>query len=178
MHFIRSLIGASAMVLAGCSPSNEVLPVPPTVADPFVMSDTPIGAANADATTLDRAALSASFGARLNEARAQNRLRPLVHSRVLERIARGHAQDMERNGFFSHVSSNGNSLSDRTRAQGYRFCRIAENIARGQKTVNEVHTEWMNSAGHRANNLLPDASEFGIALVDDTWVLVIGADGC
>lgn len=93
-------------------------------------------------------------------------------------VALGHAQDMEQRGFFSHASSNGRTLRARARTAGYGYCSIAENIARGQDTVVEVHAEWMNSQGHRDNNLSPNVTEFGIALVDESWVLVLGKDGC
>ena len=40
---------------------------------------------------------------------------PVRHSPQLQRIAAAHAQDMARNGFFSHTSSNGASLAGRAR---------------------------------------------------------------
>lgn len=119
-----------------------------------------------------------TIGMLLNGERSARGLSLVRPSAQLARVALGHAQDMEQRDFFSHVSSNGRTLAARARAAGYGFCFIAENIAQGQDTVAEVHVEWMNSQGHRDNNLSPNVTEFGIALVDDSWVLVLGKDGC
>ena len=135
-------------------------------------------AADAIARTLDAATLTQTFATLLNGARADEGLGPLMPNTVLEQASFGHAQDMETLDFFAHESQDGRTLADRARAAGYRYCQVAENIARGQRTVREVHEGWMNSPGHRANNLLPDITEFGIVMVDDTWVLMLGKSGC
>ena len=104
---------------------------------------------------------------------------PVRHSPQLQRIAAAHAQDMARNGFFSHTSSNGDSLAGRARSNGYAFCYMSENIARGQTTVAEVMEDWANSRGHRRNMMNSKASEFGLARAKgDHWVLVLGKPGC
>lgn len=123
-------------------------------------------------------AMNAAFGQLLNQERVRAGLSPVSANGTLERIAAGHAQDMEQRDFFSHTSSNGRTLGQRTRAGGYGFCSVAENIARGQRSVEEVHQTWMASRGHRANNLSRSATEYGLARVDDTWVLVLASGGC
>ena len=123
-------------------------------------------------------AMNAAFGQLLNAERARAGLSPVAANGTLERIAAGHAQDMEQRDFFSHTSSNGQTLGQRTRAGGYGYCSVAENIARGQRSVEEVHQSWMTSSGHRANNLSGTVTEYGLARVDDTWVLVLASGGC
>ncbi len=123
-------------------------------------------------------ALNANFGQLLNAERARVGLRPVSANGTLERIAAGHALDMEQRNFFSHTSSDGRTLGQRTRAGGYGFCSVAENIARGQRNVEEVHQSWMTSVDHRANNLSGSVTEYGLARVDDTWVLVLASGGC
>ena len=43
-----------------------------------------------------------------------------------------------------------------------RWSYSAENIAAGNQTAQEVMDGWMNSPGHRANILSPDASFIGV----------------
>lgn len=115
----------------------------------------------------------------LNALRAQERLKPLKVSPRLEAAANRHAMDMAQRGFFSHQGSDGSSVGQRVRAQGYRFCKVAENIAKGQKSLNEVMTTWAESPGHRRNMLLPDIREFGLVRAPgNIWVLVLGRSGC
>ncbi|CAI5743875.1 unnamed protein product [Peronospora destructor] len=56
----------------------------------------------------------------------------------------------------THGGSNGSRLGDRISAQGYQFATAAENVAAGQKTVDNVMASWWNSPGHRANLLNKD----------------------
>ena len=51
-------------------------------------------------------------------------------------------------------------------ARGYVYVRVGENIAEGQKTVDQAMDSWMNSPGHRAN-ILADFSEMGAARTED-----------
>lgn len=115
----------------------------------------------------------------LNVRRAENGLPPLSPSAKLSVAAQVHVQDMAKNGFFSHTGSDNSSVGDRVRAQGYNFCFVAENIAQGQKTAAETMQSWMDSPGHRQNNLSPKATEYGAARgAGDYWVLVFGRSGC
>jgi uncharacterized protein YkwD len=83
---------------------------------------------------------------------------------------------MSQNRYFSHTSPNGGTLADRVQAAGYPYCFAAENIAQGQQSAAEVMTAWMNSAGHRRNNLSDRATEYGVArAAGDYWVLVLGS---
>jgi hypothetical protein len=61
---------------------------------------------------------------------------------------------------------------------------MAENIAAGQTSADAVFQAWMNSAGHRANILNPQARELGIghayspaATYRDYWVMELAARG-
>ena len=58
------------------------------------------------------------------------------------------------------------------RAQGYRFCWLAENLsfrrdAKGFATgalADTVITGWKNSSGHRANMASPNVTEIGVGV--------------
>jgi len=115
----------------------------------------------------------------LNALRARHGLGPLGTDATLARIARGHAQDMMSNQFFGHVSSDGGSIVDRTRAQGYAFCHVAENLAMGQPDFDAVMAQWMTSPSHRSNLLHPNVDDFGLIRgPGNLWVLVLGRPGC
>ena len=115
----------------------------------------------------------------VNAYRAAAGLAPAAPSEHLTVAAEMHARDMAQNGFFSHKGSNGSSSGDRARATGYRYCVVAENIAKGQRSLAEVMQGWANSPGHRANLLHPRITEFGLVRqTGDIWVLVLGTPGC
>ncbi|MDJ0823057.1 MAG: CAP domain-containing protein [Paracoccaceae bacterium] len=115
----------------------------------------------------------------LNGIRAEQGLPPLSPAPRLEEAAMAHALDMVENGFFAHDGTDGSTVGSRAQDQGYGWCRIAENIAQGQKSLPEVMRAWVNSPGHRRNILLSDITDYGLVRAQgDIWVLVLGRDGC
>jgi uncharacterized protein YkwD len=117
--------------------------------------------------------------AALNAFRTEQEHVPLVYSDALERAARSHAEDMARNDFFSHTGSDGSEVSDRVSAAGYRWCIVAENIAKGQIDLIEVMQAWADSPGHRRNMLSAEVTQFAVARGPDfLWVMVLAAPGC
>jgi uncharacterized protein YkwD len=69
-----------------------------------------------------------------NEMRVKNRLLPLAYSKKLEKTAQMHAEDMVKEGFFSHINPhNGNKKTpdDRARLHGINNPSLAENIIEG-----------------------------------------------
>ncbi|EPX81182.1 CAP domain-containing protein [Litoreibacter arenae] len=146
--------------LAGCASNTAVATSPQTT-----VKDDTVGRAD--------------IGALLNNARAKAGLSPLAPNAQLTAAARIHAQDMARGGFFSHQGSDRSTPSRRVVDQGYDFCFVAENIAQGWQTPQQVMQGWMDSAGHRANNLSTKATEYGAARArGDYWVLVLARPGC
>jgi uncharacterized protein YkwD len=114
--------------------------------------------------------------AAVNAARADQGRKPLVYSAQLEAAARAHGQDMATRGFFSHTGSDGSDIAARLRRVGYNYCFGAENIAAGQRSLDEVMTAWMKSRGHRKNILHRKARAVGIARTDgNRWVMVLAA---
>lgn len=119
-----------------------------------------------------------AFIAELNAYRAENGLQPVVFDQRLYRAARDHNTDMRRNNFFSHTGSNGSSLSDRVTAQGFTWCAVAENIAKGQTTPASVFSSWQNSDGHNKNMLNARVDSVGIQYQPNGryWTLVLAQD--
>ena len=97
--------------------------------------------------------LGAEAMQRLNVARAKKGRGPLRVSDKLTRAAAKHARDMAEEGYFSHTGSDGSEVGDRVNSQGYGYCVVAENIAKGQHNMIEAIRSWMDSRGHRRNIL-------------------------
>ena len=99
-----------------------------------------------------------------NHDRAAAGLPPLHWDAALAATAHQHALRMAHANQLSHQFPGEPPLQDRARQAGARFSMIAENVAQGP-TVTGLHTQWMNSAPHRANLLDPDLNAVGISVV-------------
>jgi uncharacterized protein YkwD len=98
---------------------------------------------------------------------AQRQSRGLAALRVnakLNQAAINHSGDMARNDFMSHSGSNGSTLGQRVTGAGYSWSFVAENVAAGYDTPEEVVAAWMDSSGHRANILSSSATEVGVGV--------------
>ena len=107
----------------------------------------------------------------INAQRAAAGCPALVLSPALQQAAQNYASAMATQNFFGHRAPNGAGISQRAWAVGYRFHKLAENIAAGQKTPEAVVKTWMRSPGHRHNILSCGLQETGIGVVyqpDDT----------
>ena len=119
---------------------------------------TSVGVTSASASEAD------TIAALVNQARASAGLPGLIHNPAMDSVAlqwanhMGAAQSMTHNPDYSTQIPLG-------------WSRAGENVAMGQPTPAEMHTAWMNSAGHRAN-ILGDFTDIGIAFVTvngTTW---------
>lgn len=82
----------------------------------------------------------------------------------LSRVARHKSNDMSSKGYFSHTSPTYGSPFDMIRAYGISYRSAAENIAKGQRTAQQVVNSWMNSSGHRQNILNSNYTHIGVGL--------------
>ncbi|HMJ10928.1 MAG TPA: CAP domain-containing protein [Polyangiaceae bacterium] len=110
----------------------------------------------------------------VNSERADQGVPELRFDPALTRAAQAHAADMVARNYFSHDSPEGSDFSDRAAAADYQGFATGENIAQGQRSVQEVMTAWMNSAGHRRNILSTGSNEIGVGIEQRTWVQVFG----
>ena len=112
----------------------------------------------------------------LNAMRAQQGVAPLSYAPRLEAAARAHALDMARHGYFAHTGRDGSGADDRVRAQGYRWCYVAENLAKGQGDLTQVMRGWAQSAPHYRNMMSRNATGFGLFQGPDRiWAMVLAA---
>ena len=105
----------------------------------------------------------------VNTERANSSLPPFKRVTELDQAARYHATDMGQDGYFKHDSYDGVGgptwvCAWSTRISSYYsgWNSLAENIAAGQTTPQDVMTEWMTSPGHRDNILSTGNWEIGV----------------
>ena len=106
----------------------------------------------------------------------------LARSVVLDRAAMLHAQDLLVLGKLSHHGSDGARASVRISRQGYTWTRVAENLAAGATSAEQVVAGWFDSPAHCANLMGASFAETGIAYVvshegagEIYWVQVLAA---
>ncbi|WP_433078539.1 CAP domain-containing protein [Dactylosporangium sp. CA-052675] len=100
----------------------------------------------------------------VNTERAKAGCQPLAYNAKLRAAAYKHSADMAAKDYFSHDSQDGTSFATRILNEGYRWSNAAENIAKGQRTPEEVMKSWMDSSGHRANILNCKLKDLGVGL--------------
>jgi uncharacterized protein YkwD len=88
---------------------------------------------------------------------------PLTRSPALDDAARMHALDMAQNSFLAHTGSDGSNPGDRVSRTGYEWRVVAENVAAGQTSADDIAATWLDSAGHCANLMDAKYSQTGLA---------------
>ena len=107
-----------------------------------------------------------------NAFRKASTLQEVKPNAVLAAAARAFGEYLARTGKFAH-DADGRKPEERTQAQGYRHCLVAENLAwnlnsRGfesRQLAREVVEGWKSSPSHRENLLASSATEIGVAVV-------------
>ena len=97
-----------------------------------------------------------------NQERAKNGLAPLKANVELSIVARTKSQDMINKNYFDHQSPTYGSPFDMMKNFGISYRTAGENIAKGQRTAQQVVNGWMNSEGHRKNILNANYTEIGV----------------
>src|SRR4029450_10228703 len=70
---------------------------------------------------------------------------------------------MPATGCFEHTCPPIPELQGRVESAGYsQWGRLAENIAAGQRSPEQVVAAWMGSPGHKANTLRDGVTEIGV----------------
>jgi len=106
----------------------------------------------------------------VNQERAKAGLSPLSYNTALAKMAEDKAKDMYNNNYFSHTSPTYGSPFDMMKTYGISYTSAGENIAKGQKSPQEVMNSWMNSSGHRANILNAGYNQIGVGYYNGIWV--------
>lgn len=116
--------------------------------------------------------MSGDFETLLNQTRARNGANPVVRNSRLDKVAHQHASEMHKRDELTHRSKDGAGIFKRVKRSGYCARLATENVAEGWPNDASVFAAWMNSAGHRKNNLNKKVKEYGYARVGDYYALV------
>src|SRR5690606_4442556 len=110
-----------------------------------------------------------------NEYRMMFGHRPLAAVKTACEGSQGHADEMSRLGYFSHMSpvTGRRTPHDRMRLAGYMF-GVSENIAMTSGALG-AHNAWCTSSGHHRNLLMPSHREIGIGANGRYWVQNFGS---
>ena len=100
-----------------------------------------------------------------NQERAKQGLPALKVDLELSKVAREKSLDMQKNNYFSHTSPTYGSPFDMMKKFSISYKAAGENIAKGQRTPQEVVNAWMNSSGHRQNILSSNFTHIGVGYV-------------
>ena len=103
----------------------------------------------------------------VNAYRARYGYAPLAYSPVLSRAALDHARDLAARGEVTSVTTGGQGVIDRLAARGYRAGTAASLVSGGYDAFGDAMTSWRRDRVQRSRLLLPQATEIGIARVED-----------
>ena len=112
----------------------------------------------------DLAAMRQEMLAIINAARAQEGLPPLALSAQLCQAAQVRAQELVQHIAADHKRPDGRECFTVLDEMSISYQTAGENIAAGQRSVEEVMDSWMNSPGHRANLMHTAFGQIGIGL--------------
>jgi uncharacterized protein YkwD len=121
-------------------------------------------------------ALASDYASQISAYRRAHGLSAVRADSKLSAVALRQAQAMAASGTITHSAAGSFS----SRVAGLRKSRAAENIAAGFLSFAETLKQWQESAGHRANLLMPSARKVGVASVANArspyrmfWAMVI-----
>jgi uncharacterized protein YkwD len=100
----------------------------------------------------------------INQEREKHGLKLLLNDEALNKVARAHAADMFKRGYFSHNTPEGINPFQRLHRANIKYKFAGENLAMAP-AVSRAHSELMNSPGHRANMLNPSYGRIGIGIL-------------
>jgi uncharacterized protein YkwD len=96
--------------------------------------------------------------------RAFNAARPVRWNDALAEASRLHSEEMARYDYFSHTGRDGSDPAQRVERAGYHYRATGENIAGGQRKLEDAMAGWIKSPGHCANLMDPAYTEMGFAV--------------
>jgi uncharacterized protein YkwD len=100
-------------------------------------------------------ALLTTLIALMNISRSASHVPPLAEDPTLQARAQARAERMCAAGQFSHDGFE-------AAFNGLRYRSYGENLAKGHRDPSAIHSQLMNSPGHRANILRPEYDAVGV----------------
>ncbi len=119
------------------------------------------------------AAIASRVLSLVNQARAEQGLKPLKLHGALTRVAIDHGMEMEKLGYFSHLSPTEGSATPALRVQkaGIKAGLAGENLFAdvgldGDELAQSVLQNWLSSPRDRSNLMDPRATHIGVAVLE------------
>lgn len=103
----------------------------------------------------------------VNARRSASGLQPLQRDETLCQVATYRCIEIIDTDMFSHTRPDGTPCYTLFDAYGVVYNAAGENLAAGQRSPEEVVTDWINSPGHRAN-ILGDYMNIGVGVAVDS----------
>lgn len=103
-----------------------------------------------------------------NKERSSNKLKSFEINDQLVKAAQSKAEDMVKQNYWSHQTPEGKEpwvFIDKT---GYKYYKVAENLAYGFSSSNSTVSGWMNSPTHKANILDSSFTDVGFGIANST----------
>lgn len=115
------------------------------------------------------AVVPAEIIALTNSERTQNDVGSLSEDALLDKAAQAKADDMAKNGYFSHVGPDGKTPWQWISEAGYHYQYAGENLAVRFIDSSDVVNAWMDSPTHRANMVKPVYTEIGVGVAQGMY---------
>lgn len=104
-----------------------------------------------------------------NDNREANNEPALKENPLLSRAAQLKAEDMAKNGYFSHVSPSGLTPWVWLKNVGYEYSYAGENLAMNFSDSADVVSAWMKSPTHKRNIINGNYKEIGIGVAEGIY---------
>lgn len=136
---------------------------------PIILSSSEEKITSTNTTTLRKQMLTA-----VNNQRTTNGVPWVKVNTTLHTIAQAYAEYLAQTDDFAHITKKWETPADRAINGGYNYQAIAENLAYGQFTIEEVIADRMKSEWHKKNILSKLYEEIGIGYASWYRVQVFG----
>ncbi len=83
-----------------------------------------------------------------------------------------HAEYLQSKRELSHRGPHGETVGQRVSQHGVQWIKLAENLAKDSRTIDEVVALWLQSPRHCRNIMNQEYGAIGLARVGDTWVTI------
>ncbi|MCS6915498.1 MAG: CAP domain-containing protein [Myxococcales bacterium] len=109
----------------------------------------------------------------INIERAKAMLPPLQPNDRLTEAAQTHAEDMQRRGYASGTTPEGEGTGQRVTRHRYPWRSLAELIAVDAPDPEPIVRGWMESPSHRGHLLKPELVHIGVGVAESRWDVLL-----
>ena len=166
MRRFRRLVGISILVFVAVVISFHLMGLPSLSLLGTTIQTSPSSDIQQPPNQMQLSDFAQRVLSRTNDYRAQFGCPPLVLNSILMGTAQEHSDEMVLHDFVGHQSFDGTTPWDRIYHAGYHYSLVAENVAWGQTTPEQVVDVWFNETPpndlHRQNILNCQLHDMGL----------------